>query len=324
MLTSLIAVAVMDVAAHSEAQRQRPPLRVPSPPPVIMTMPPPTPPAPRVFLPTPPVPPVRSPPPPPATPQLPPRLTAGTITSDDYPAAALRAEAEGTTSVRLNVGANGRVEGCTVMASAGNAALDSATCSLITRRFRFRPATRDGQPVASTVTQRVTWRIPEGPEIRFAQGRFTWTVTVSPAGSTECRIEQIGEAFDSFDIGQCEDPQGARMVAPVDLAPGQPPVRLTHVLSLIPDGERSTLPRLTGAPTAEWTVVVEANAEGRITSCTPVARQGEIPGYASPGLGRGCESLQGHRLFVPDPRMPVRRARLGSSLFVEVLSAPGR
>ena len=322
MLTSLIAVAVMDVAAHSEAQRQRPPLRVPSPPPVIMTMPPPTPPAPRIVAP-----PILLPPPAPpmpAGPQTPPRLTAGSITEDDYPAAALRAEAEGTTGVRLNVGVNGRVEGCTVMASAGNAALDSATCSLITRRFRFRPASRDGQPVASIVTQRVTWRIPEGPEIRFAQGRFTWTVTVSPAGSTECRIEQIGEAFANFDEGQCEDPEGARMAAPVDLAPGQPPVRLTHVLSLIPEGERSTLPRLAGAPTAEWTVNVEADTDGRITACTPVARHGEIPAYASPSLGRGCESLLGHRLFEADRRIPLRRARLGSTLYVEVLSGARR
>jgi TonB family protein len=224
--------------------------------------------------------------------------------------------------VRINVGASGRVEGCTVIASAGYAALDSATCSLITRRYRFRPATRDGQPVASVATQRVTWRIPEGPEIRFGQGRFTWTVVVSSSGSTECRIEQIGQAFDRFDEGQCEEPEGARMIEPADLAPGQLPVRLTHVLSLIPEGEPSRLPRLTGSPTAEWTVLVEADAQGRVTSCTPVARQGEIPSFAYPNLGRGCESLLNRGIFLPAPGVPVRRARLGSTLYVEPQADP--
>ena len=38
----------------------------------------------------------------------------GAITNDDYPAAALRAEAQGTTRITLQVGANGRATGCSV------------------------------------------------------------------------------------------------------------------------------------------------------------------------------------------------------------------
>ena len=96
----------------------------------------------------------------PSMPPSPPRLRSGTIGMDDYPVAALRAEAEGIVDLSLTVDANGRVSGCTVTASAGHPALDSTTCSLALRRYRFAPATRNGQPVASTYNQRVRWSLP--------------------------------------------------------------------------------------------------------------------------------------------------------------------
>ena len=80
---------------------------------------------------------------------------------DSYPAAARRAEAEGRVSVRVTVGADGRVADCAVIASSGNADLDSATCRLARRNGRF-DAARDaqGQPVASQFTLRgVHWRL---------------------------------------------------------------------------------------------------------------------------------------------------------------------
>jgi protein TonB len=99
----------------------------------------------------------------PAPPAAPTRAvkTGGSISDADYPASAVRAEAEGTTRVSIQVGANGRVTGCSVTGSSGNSALDSTACSLIQRRFRYKPATRNGQPVPDTVTQSVTWRLPE-------------------------------------------------------------------------------------------------------------------------------------------------------------------
>jgi protein TonB len=62
--------------------------------------------------------------------------------------------------VSIQVGANGRVTGCSVTGSSGNSALDSTACSLIQRRFRYAPATRNGQPVESTVSRSITWRLP--------------------------------------------------------------------------------------------------------------------------------------------------------------------
>lgn len=98
----------------------------------------------------------------PATPPTPARIqNPGAITNDDYPASALRAEAQGTTRITLQVGPNGRATGCSVTGSSGNGSLDSTACSLAQRRFRFTPATRNGQPVAGTASTSIRWVLPE-------------------------------------------------------------------------------------------------------------------------------------------------------------------
>lgn len=89
------------------------------------------------------------------------RLISGSISADDYPAAALRAEAEGTCVVTFDVSTAGRVENIAVEQSSGHEALDSATSSLISRRFRYHPARNgDGELVVSRVRQSVRWRLP--------------------------------------------------------------------------------------------------------------------------------------------------------------------
>jgi protein TonB len=87
-------------------------------------------------------------------------LRSGAISDDDYPASALRAEAEGTSVARFTIGPDGRVSSCTASGS-GNGALDATTCSLIRSRFRYRPAVgADGNPTSESKTQRVVWRLP--------------------------------------------------------------------------------------------------------------------------------------------------------------------
>jgi TonB family protein len=94
----------------------------------------------------------------------PPIAISGPITNDDYPAAAIRAGEQGSVMVRLTVSADGRVTACSIEESSGSAILDSTTCILSQRRFRFRPAIdSNGTPVAGTVTRRVIWRLPAPP-----------------------------------------------------------------------------------------------------------------------------------------------------------------
>jgi protein TonB len=92
------------------------------------------------------------------------RFIAGAISEDDYPPAAVRAGAEGTVLVRYAIEPNGAVSRCQVVASSGSDELDSVSCAIVTRRFRFEPARgADGRPVGDSRTQRFLWRLPEPP-----------------------------------------------------------------------------------------------------------------------------------------------------------------
>ena len=83
------------------------------------------------------------------------------VTNDDYPASALRAGEQGTTGFRLEIDPTGRVTRCTVTQSSGSTVLDSATCSLITRRARFTPARDEkGNAVGAQWSSRFRWESP--------------------------------------------------------------------------------------------------------------------------------------------------------------------
>ncbi|MFP5394712.1 MAG: energy transducer TonB [Alphaproteobacteria bacterium] len=87
---------------------------------------------------------------------------ANWATTNDYPTRALREEREGTTGFRVTVGTDGRVTSCTVTSSSGSADLDEATCSNVTRRARFNPATDgEGNPTTGQYSSRVRWVIPK-------------------------------------------------------------------------------------------------------------------------------------------------------------------
>ncbi len=85
----------------------------------------------------------------------------GLFSSEDYPNSALSANEQGTTSVRLTIGTDGRVSGCEIAGSSGSSALDNATCNILRRRARFTPAVdSNGQPTSDTYSQRITWKVP--------------------------------------------------------------------------------------------------------------------------------------------------------------------
>lgn len=91
------------------------------------------------------------------------RWISGRIRDSDYPRAAVRARASGTVFLRFVVAPSGRVSDCRVTRSSGNRDLDETTCSLIIRRFRYRPAIGpDGRPVAEAIRGEHVWDL--GPE----------------------------------------------------------------------------------------------------------------------------------------------------------------
>ncbi|MBA3666321.1 MAG: TonB family protein [Sphingomonas sp.] len=97
------------------------------------------------------------------------RYLSGGIDPDDYPGGAYRRRAQGTTYIRFAVLPNGRVRDCRVTRSSGHRDLDSATCPLLERSLRYRPA-RDalGRAVAETVNGQQDWVLgPEPPAVEY-------------------------------------------------------------------------------------------------------------------------------------------------------------
>lgn len=83
---------------------------------------------------------------------------SGEITDRDYPRDASQAKIGGVVETRFTIQANGRVSGCRVTRSSGDASLDATTCSLIEDRFRFKPATNAaGDAIASQYGWRQSW-----------------------------------------------------------------------------------------------------------------------------------------------------------------------
>ena len=80
----------------------------------------------------------------------------------DYPSSALRREEQGTVTMRITVGANGRVEACSVTGSSGSSALDDAACRGMQRYARYNPALNAaGDPISSTTSQAIRYVLPE-------------------------------------------------------------------------------------------------------------------------------------------------------------------
>ncbi len=98
---------------------------------------------------------------------------SGTVTADGgpsllrppdlaryYPRRALMRRVTGKTAVRVTVDADGRVTAASVLGSTPAGVFETAA-KRVARTFRFRPAVRDGQPVAATVSMNLVWRLED-------------------------------------------------------------------------------------------------------------------------------------------------------------------
>jgi len=86
--------------------------------------------------------------------------TGPDFTERDYPASALKNREEGTVGFDIIVGVNGRISDSRIVKSSGSAALDEATCLLISRA-RFKSARdADGIPTEDVISREMTWQLP--------------------------------------------------------------------------------------------------------------------------------------------------------------------
>ena len=84
------------------------------------------------------------------------------VTESDYRSSWINRGMVGVTRFRLDLAADGRVQSCAITGSSGYAELDKATCTLVTRRARFDPATDGmGAKVSGSYSSSVRWQLPE-------------------------------------------------------------------------------------------------------------------------------------------------------------------
>lgn len=78
----------------------------------------------------------------------------------EYPGAMIRQQVEGDVTVRIHITAQGRVDAVELV-KASNDAFWKVTRAQALSRWRFRPATRDGEPVDTTRVMTVHFRLSE-------------------------------------------------------------------------------------------------------------------------------------------------------------------
>jgi TonB family protein len=75
-----------------------------------------------------------------------------------YPPEATRVYARGAVTIRVHITADGTVGGVDVAESSGYAALDQAAVKCA-ERWRYKPATKDGNPVAVLTMYKIAYRL---------------------------------------------------------------------------------------------------------------------------------------------------------------------
>lgn len=88
-------------------------------------------------------------------------LMDGSISSADYPPAAIAAHEVGTVVAAYRIAPDGTVAKCDIAQASGSDALDARTCEIILQRFRFNPARNAaGDAIEEWRTQKISWKLP--------------------------------------------------------------------------------------------------------------------------------------------------------------------
>jgi protein TonB len=81
------------------------------------------------------------------------------VTADDYPAISVRLQEQGTVAIKFVVNPAGAVDECAVTTSSGKPRLDDAACTMVKKRWKYKPATQEGKPVAQNTTANVVFQL---------------------------------------------------------------------------------------------------------------------------------------------------------------------
>lgn len=165
------------------------------------------------------------------------------LSYEDYPKEALRREEQGSVTTLLRVDATGRVRTCTVTETSGSAALDAASCDVLKRRARFRPATdAAGRAVEADYRSLQAWAIG-GPTADIA---LSIDVERRPAGyagparlkmlfdghgrAVECETQRSSGSA-AADAVACRQAIATVRVKPPRAGPGALPAAVRYVVA---------------------------------------------------------------------------------------------
>lgn len=114
----------------------------------------------------PPVPPPPAPPPappaaPPPAPPTQPEIIAATHTNPPYPPISQRLGEQGTSLLNITIDENGRCTEASVATSSGSNRLDTAAIDYVKLRYRWKPATQGGKPVAVRTQIKIVWSLKD-------------------------------------------------------------------------------------------------------------------------------------------------------------------
>jgi protein TonB len=76
-----------------------------------------------------------------------------------YPIAAKANGEQGATQMRVTISIQGGATDCEIIQTSGSVLLDQAACRHVLDHWRWKPPTRDGQPVTATSTVNVVWNL---------------------------------------------------------------------------------------------------------------------------------------------------------------------
>lgn len=234
---------------------------------------------------------------------------------NDYPVEARRAGHEGVVVFRLTVDAAGAVSRCEVTTSSGSPVLDATTCQLMRERARFKPARDErGRAIAATYSNRVTWRIPKVEAIPLTSFQFVGSVTITSAGSRDCKIETRGKPRVTGGI-TCEvlTAMGKQAIRePGDTA------RFTLVNALVREGDPDfpDVPVSSDTTSARGIAMAEIGADGALRGCEWIERAAAMEGLKCEPMFTGDAPFGP---FQPDPQGASHRVRATFQVMLRLL-----
>jgi TonB family protein len=151
-------------------------------------------------------------------------VTDHAVTAADYPPISLLEQAK--IGIKYTVGADGSVIECAVTMTSGKTRLDDAACTLAKRRWKFKPATQDGRPVAASLSEDVIFALKAASEPAPSTPAYAGRRVILPADNKSLADAVTGAQAD-FKAGRFAEALAKAKAA--DAMPGKPP-ELTRII----------------------------------------------------------------------------------------------